>query len=179
MHNFQIIKPYEHVIYMFKEVIDLVPPIKGEKLSIRYSLPEDALVLNVRDEQKDTFKSNDLDHCIRVHAWLNMISQIHYTLFNVNSILLLVSILPVTEGIAEISFLTDQSFVESPLSVRIHMLRVFKETLDLLPFRRLQAKVKHNFKVGIDFVEYLGFVKEGVLKEFGPLFDDYYIFGRV
>ena len=39
--------------------------------------------------------------------------------------------------------------------------------------RRLQAHVRSDFRVGIRWVEWLGFVKEGEMKEFGPEGEDF------
>jgi hypothetical protein len=179
IHNFDIEKPYGHILHVWKELVDKVPAVKGAKFTIRESTPEDLMTINVRREQTDTFESKPLDFCIRAHAWANLLSPMNYTILHGEDKLLMVTVMPVSVGIAEISFLTDQAFVDSPLAIRLRMLKIFKEGLEELPFRRLQAKVRCDFQIGVNFVQYLGFEQEGVLKEFGPQGHDYIIFGRL
>ncbi len=172
MYTNSLPKPYEHLIHVWKEILSQESP----DLSIEYAQVEDSIELEIRDEQKDTFDPSDRDFLIRSYNWLKLISPMHYTVRHKGNILLLISITPLIEGVAEISFLTDKNFVHADKIVKIQMIRAFRKALDALPFRRVQARVKSGFLIGTNFVEKLGFEQEGVLKQFGPELDDYIMY---
>lgn len=93
--------------------------------------------------------------------------------------LLMASVIPTAEGVAEISFLTDNNFVNSSKLIKAIMVKAFREATDELPFRRLQAKVKEGFDIGTRFVEGMGFKAEGMLIKYGPEGDNYHMYGKV
>ena len=179
MYNLTIERPYEHVLHIWSDLLQSLGEVSGARFSIRTAEATDSLMLDLRPEQKDTFDVHDVDYLIRAHAWLMLMSPMNYTIFHGNDILLLVSVIPTAPGVAEISFLTDNNLVNATRNVRFSMIKAFKQGLDNLPFRRLQAKVKEGFDIGTTFVEKLGFTKEGVLNQFGPEGDNYIMYGQV
>lgn len=179
MYNLAVERPYEHLLSVWQEVLAPYDDVAGKPLTIRKALAGDALLLDLREEQKDTFDNTNLDYLIKAHAWLSMITPMNYTIFHGDEILLMVSITPVFEGVAEISFLTDKNFVNADRRVKVAMIKSFKEATEFLPFRRLQAKVKEGFDIGINFVERMGLTAEGVLIKYGPEGDNYIMYGKV
>lgn len=179
MYNLTIERPYEHLLNVWQEILAAVGEVEGHAITIRTALAGDALLLDVREEQRDTFNNKDIDYLIRAHAWLMMLSPMNYTVFHDDKILMMISISLIADGVAEISFLTDNNFVNSSRLVKIAMIKAFKEATDFLPFRRLQAKVKEGFDIGTRFVERMGMVSEGVLQKYGPEGDNYIMYGKV
>ena len=178
IYNLVIEKPYEHLITVWEEILEKAGEVDGHKLTIRQALPHDAFILDIREEQKDTFDNKDLDYLIRMHAWLNQLTPMNYTVFHGDKILMMITVLVVLPGVAEISFLTDNNFVNASKPVKVSMIKAFHAALRELPFRRLQAKVKEGFTIGTTFVEKLGFEPEGVLKNYGPT-DNYIGYGLI
>jgi len=179
MYNLTVERPYEHLLKVFQDISSGIGLVEGHPILIRKAIAQDALLLNVREEQKDTFGGMSLDKAVRMHAWLEILSPMNYTVFHDDKMLLLVSIIPVSEGVAEISFLTDVNFVEASRKIKIAMIRLFKQTVEVLPFRRLQAKVKEGFDIGTRFVESMGLTSEGILKGYGPDGDNYIMYGKI
>lgn len=178
MYNLTVERPYSHLIHIWKELLDSVGEVEKGSFHIREALAGDVFLLDVREEQKDTFGGMNADKAIRMHAWLNILSPMHYSVFHDTNLLMMISIIPVADGVGEISFLTDNNFVNASRLVKVHMIKAFKEAVDLLPFRRLQAKVKEGFDIGTNFVERMGFEKEGLLKKYGPDEDNYWMYGK-
>lgn len=162
IYNLVLEVPYEHVLGLLKSIFE------PEGFFIRKAEAEDGLFLNIRLEQSDTFNRNDLDYLIRTHAHLNMLTPMNYAVFKDDKLFLLANILVVSDGVAEISFLVDQNLVTADRLTRLKLVRAFKKSIEELPFRRIQAKVKESFDIGRNFVEKLGFISEGVLREYGP-----------
>lgn len=52
------------------------------------------------------------------------------------------------------------------------------EVIKTYGLRRLQARVVVDFELGVQYVEHLGFKREGTMKKFGPDGDDFYMYGR-
>lgn len=173
LYNLNVDHPYEYLLKIWQEVLKDVGEIDGNFLTIRKAEVSDAFILNIREEQADTFDNSDVDLMVRTHAFLNMLSPMNYAVFYGDQIMMLINIIVVISGVCEISFLTDRSFPCSKLAIRIALIKGFKKALNVLPFRRIQAKVRTDFKVGINFVEKLGFKPEGILKKFGPNNTDY------
>lgn len=178
LSNLTIEKPYEHVLPLLQ---DMLPqhPVDGNCLYVREALLTDALLLDIREEQKDTFDASNPDLVYRQHAMLRILTPMNYTVFHGNDILLMATILLAGQGVAEISFLVDKRFVNSSRAVRFAMIKFFQEALQVIPFRRVQAKVKESFAVGRTFVEKLGMEQEGILKKFGPDGADYVMYGLI
>lgn len=179
LYNLNVETPYEYLLKVWQDILEDTGVVCGKELTIRKALLEDAFLVNIRPEQADTFDNTNVDLIIRTHAFLNMLSPMNYSIFYGDDLLMLISIVVVINGVAEISFLTDVNFTLSTIPVRIAMIKAFKRALDALPFRRVQAKVDSQFKVGQNFVTKLGFQKEGVLRSFGPNCSDYIMYARL
>jgi len=179
MYNLAVERPYSHILTVWEEVLASLGDVEGYPLTIRTALAGDSLLLDLRKEQLDTFNTKDVDYLIRAHAWLMLLSPMNYTVFHGVKILLMISVIPTADGVAEISFLTDNNLVTSSKRVKLAMIKAFRLGLEELPFRRLQAKVKEGFDIGLNFVEKLGFSKEGVLTQYGPEGDNYIMYGKV
>lgn len=175
IYNLTIEKPYEHLLQVWQEVL----AIHGPEFSIRKAVPEDGLLLNIRDEQKDTYDNPTLDYLIRMHAFLNMLTPMNYSIFHNDNLMLMATVLPAAEGVGEISFLTDVNFVNAGRLEKLALIKAFHIAIRELPFRRLQAKVKGDFLIGQTFVEKLGFTTEGVMKNYGPKGDDYLLYSLI
>lgn len=176
LYNLNVDPPFSHLLQVWQEVLEQAGPIHKKTLSIRKAEVGDAFMLNIRKEQADTFDNSDYDLMVRTHAFLNMLSPMNYSVFYGDDLLMLISIIVVIKGVAEISFLTDENFTCSILSVRMAMIKAFKKALNELPFRRIQAKVNNDFTIGKRFVEALGFEPEGTMRSFGPENTDYVMY---
>lgn len=179
IHNFTVEMPYEHILLEWKELLLNQGLIEGHHIHIRKAIPEDGMVLNIREEQEDTFDNSDFNMMVRIHAFLNLLTPMNYTIFHNDQLLFMVTVTVPMNGVAEVSFLVDKAFVESSKRIRFAMIRAFKEAVSNLPFRRIQAKVNVNFDIGLRFVENLGFEKEGLLKHYGPNNTDYIMYALV
>ena len=179
MYNLAVNRPYEHILTVWREILANLGEVDNSFLYIRTAIAEDSILLDLRQEQLDTFNAPTRDYLIRAHAWLMLMSPMNYAIFHGDKLLLLVSVIPVADGVAEISFLTDNNLVNASRRVRLAMVKACRAGLDELPFRRLQAKVKEGFDIGTNFVEKLGFSKEGVLNKYGPENDNYIMYGKV
>jgi hypothetical protein len=167
-------RPYDHLGQVFGDIAKNL----SEDLIVRKSVAEDVLMLNVREEQKDTFDTKDPDLVIRTHAWISQLTPMHYAIFYKNELMLLVNIMPLMCGTAEISFLVDKAFVNSNRLAKVKVIRLFHICLRELPFRRVEAKVKDTFEIGRNFVEKLGMEQEGVLRKYGPS-NDYIMYSLI
>jgi hypothetical protein len=174
MYNPLYSRPYAHLIKVFEDILGEI----SKDLHIRTALAEDVMMLDVRDEQKDTFNLKDPDTIIRTHAWIMQLTPMNYSIFHKDELLLMLTIMPLMSGSAEISFLVDKNFVNASKLVKMQMIKAFNKGLYELPFRRIEAKVKDTFEVGRTFVEKLGMSQEGVLRKFGPE-NDYILYSLI
>lgn len=174
---FQYELPYAHLLTVWQERLADVGEVCGDHFTIRNAVAEDGLMINVRDEQSETFDNSNYHEIVRTHAWLNLLTPMNYAIFHGENLLMLISIFVIGKGVGEISFLTDDNFVKAPLAVRLSMLRSFQFAVTNAPFHRLQAKVKDSFMIGRKFVEGMGFENEGTLKGYGENGADYIIYG--
>lgn len=179
IYNLLIEKPYEHVLIHWQERLKELGPVQGEEFSIRYAIPEDGLLLDIRDEQRDTFDKPSYDYLVRTHAHLNILTPMNYTIFHGDKLMLMTSIIIEATRVAEISFLVDKNLPGASKIVRFNMIKLFKQAIEDLPFPRIQARVKSSFQVGRDFVEKMGMEKEGVLRQFGVSGEDYIMYGLI
>ena len=174
LHNPAAERPYDHILHVFRDILSEESP----DFHIRKVITEDILLLDIREEQKDTFDNKDVDLVIRTHAWLSQITPMQYTIFHKESIFLLLTIMPLMSGIGEISFLVDNNFVNASKEVKKALLAAFHKGLAEVPFRRIEAKVKDDFVVGRAFVERMGMQQEGVLRKYGPS-NDYIMYSLI
>ncbi len=179
IYNLEFVKPYEHLLRTWKDILSAAGPVDGAEFFIRKAEAHDALLLDIRDEQKDTFDRPSLDWAIKAHAWLSMLSPMNYTIFHGEKMLMCITVMAVSQGVAEISFLTDVNFVDAPRQVKLPLLRAFHKALAELPFKRIQAKVKADFTIGRTFVERMGMSEEGVMRKYGPKDDDYILYALI
>lgn len=180
MHNnYSWERPYGHMFEVFKEIFEDAGQVRGKSFSVELVEVPHAQELQIREEQKETFDNTNLDNLMRLHAYLNIMTPMNYTLRWGPDIMLIASVFPQTESVCEISFLVDKKFVESPLAVRLAVIKAFKRCIDSLPFYRKQAKVKSTFEIGQRFVESMGLTKEGIMRKFGPDRADYIMYALV
>lgn len=172
IYNLVLDLPYAHVLPLLQTIFE------EEGFTVRKSCVEDGLLLNIREEQKDTFNNKDLDLLLRTHAYLEMLTPMNYAVFGPGGLLLLASILVVCPGVAEITFLVDENLVSADKKTRFKLIRAFRQAIEILPFRRIQAKVKDSFTIGRNFVEKLGFESEGLLRKYGPD-SDYILYSKL
>lgn len=178
MHNtFQYELPYTHLLHVWQEIAHDIGPVHGEYFYVVQAEPEHAYHMKIRSEQAHTFNPTDWEEIYKLHAWLNILTPMNYSLYHGRNLLMMSNILPVAPQVGEISFLTDENMVQASISVKRKLMLLFKKALDELPFPRLQSKVDVKFEAGQKFVERLGFEKEGVLRKFGPSRDDYIMYG--
>lgn len=171
--------PYEHLLHIWEDLVSQAPEVEGKKFRIQKATIRDARGLNIRAEQADTYDRNDLDFIIRMHAWMNLLTPMNYTLFHGDDILVMITIMPIADGVGDICFLTDNNLANGSKLLRFNVIKLFKQALLEAPFRRLQAKVKEGFDIGTNFVEKLGFEREGLLKQFGGDGSNYHMYGML
>ena len=83
--------------------------------------------------------------------------------------------IPMWNGVAECWFIGSDR-------IQRKLKTVVKTTLSIMekmPYSRMHANVRANWKEAIPFAEFLGFEKEGVMKKFGPEGSDYLVMGRI
>jgi|SRR5215469_3624610 len=62
---------------------------------------------------------------------------------------------------------------------KIQMVRFIKQRFKELSAHRIQATISSKRIVDIDFIQYLGFQREGMLRKYGPDKSDYYLYALV
>lgn len=175
LYNLTITKPYEHILPVWQEILYS----QSEDFYLRKSEATDGMILDVREEQLDTFDPSDTDTCIRMHAGLNLLTPMNYALFYKEDLLLLITVMAAAQKVGEISFLVDKKFVTADPKVKLMLLRAFNKALPELPFYRLQAKVKNTFEAANKFVLAMNFKPEGNLEGYGGQGVDYTMYSRI
>lgn len=69
---FQYELPYAHLLTVWQERLADVGEVCGDHFTIRNAVAEDGLMINVRDEQSETFDNSNYHEIVRTHAWLNL-----------------------------------------------------------------------------------------------------------
>lgn len=175
LYNLTITKPYEHILPIWQEFL----LEQSEDFILRRAEATDGMILDVREEQADTFDPSDIDNCIRMHAGLNMLTPMNYALFYKEDLLLLITVMAAAQKVGEISFLVDKKFVSASPKVKLMLLKAFNKALVSLPFYRLQAKVKNTFEAANKFVQAMGFKAEGNLEGYDGEGRDYTMYSRI
>jgi hypothetical protein len=160
-------RPFAHVYNLLKDIADSSPSIEGVKFSLVKSKPEHAFGLDLRPEQAGSLDLSDYDYLVRVSAWYEILTPMNYSLFFGEDLIMLMNIMPTSDGVAEICFLTDNNLRKLSIPAKRTFMSLMKQAIDIIPFHRVQAKVDSNFKMGQRFVEHLGLEKEGVLRSYG------------
>jgi hypothetical protein len=69
--------------------------------------------------------------------------------------------------------------IKVPVSSARASLKVIESFAEVHDLKRMQMVVKKDYLVGYKFSLFLGFIPEGVMREYGPEGADYYMMGRI
>ena len=88
-------------------------------------------------------------------------------------------IYPIWPGFGEAWFLSSDMVVKHKRPVIVQL----KKHIDALSkeheYHRIQATAREDFTVGQRFLEFLGFEREGLLRNYGPDKSDHYMYARI
>jgi hypothetical protein len=88
-------------------------------------------------------------------------------------------IVPLWPGVAEAWMLISKYVNQYPLSVYKSVSSVMLDIIEKMELFRVQTVIKEDDKTAIRWIERLGYTREGLLRQFGPDRQDYFIYGRV
>lgn len=89
-------------------------------------------------------------------------------------------VFPLSSYVAQAWMLVSNQFLESTRREKHFITNKLKSLIDEEgPFGRIQADTETWFDQGANFLEYLGFEREGVMKNFNPDGSDSYLYGYV
>jgi len=82
------------------------------------------------------------------------------------------------KGVADAYLIGSNKIEENKISVARAVLNGLKLIEDNFKLHRLQVTVREDYKVSRNWVEWMGFKQEGVLKNFSPEGDNYVMYAR-
>jgi len=88
-------------------------------------------------------------------------------------------IIPIWEGMGEAWLIPSDVMPRYRLRVIKTLRRRIDEIIDADNLRRLQATVRADYDVAVRFIEFLGFKREGLMKNYGPGGADHYMYSRI
>lgn len=106
-------------------------------------------------------------------------SHIAHTLLVDNQVIAVVGGIVIWPGVCEMWTVTSPLVSLSPLGFHREIRKIIDFYVREKKLHRIHATVKCAFKAGLSWVEALGFVREGTLKQYGPEGADYYMYARL
>lgn len=82
-------------------------------------------------------------------------------------------------GVGEAWTFMTSSLHKYRFSVHKHVYRLLNDIINRHKLYRVQAVINASHQAALDWIEALGFEKEGLMKKYGPDGQDYYMYGRV
>lgn len=83
------------------------------------------------------------------------------------------------DGVGEAWMLISKHVQRHPVSVYRSVLNGMNDIIEKQGLHRIQAVVKEDDRTSVRWIERLRFVREGILRQFGPDKADYVIYGRI
>jgi hypothetical protein len=102
-----------------------------------------------------------------------------YTLLTGDKPIICAGVAILGPGVGEAWALISKHLPDHPLSVYKGVKRVLEAIIDKQHLHRVQAVVKEDDQTSVRWIERLRFVREGILRQFGPDKTDYVIYGRI
>lgn len=121
------------------------------------------------------------DSKFALRNWLDRLERKDraFTLMDNGHLVVSGGIYPIWDGMAEAWLIPSD---EMP-RYKLKMIKILREHIDLITaedgLRRLQATVRADYPVALRFIEFMGFKKEGLMKNFGPDGTDHFMYARV
>ena len=101
-----------------------------------------------------------------------------FTLIDNGHLVVAGGIFPVWDGLGEAWMIPSDQIPK----YKIKMIKTLRNHIDLITeedgLRRLQATVRDDFDIAKKFIEFLGFKREGLLKNYGPDGTDHIMYSR-
>lgn len=101
-----------------------------------------------------------------------------FTLIDNGHLVVSGGIFPVWDGLGEAWLIPSDQVA----NYKIKMIRTLRQHIDLITeedgLRRLQATVRDDFDIAKKFIEFLGFKREGLMKNYGPDGTDHIMYAR-
>jgi len=137
---------------------------------------------HLNDVQSLKLRLEDTDRLIyRNEAeWLEVAKKsIAYTLLYDDKILCCGGVCFYREGFGEAWILCSHGVEDHPLITVRAVKNVIEDIMKFCQVHRVQATVRCDWDRAQKFIEFLGFQKEGTLRQYGPDRSDYYMYSRI
>lgn len=87
-------------------------------------------------------------------------------------------VVPMWDGVAEAWFVGSWRLSKNRFAAVRTLQKTMLELMDANAINRLQAHVRADTPEAVRFIEFLGFEREGLLREYGPDRTDHYVYAR-
>lgn len=126
--------------------------------------------MNIADKYKNVFL---IPHLFEVYEQLGS----SFTFYEKGKIYAVGGVIKFWEGAGEAWFVLSDE-MDLPVYSLCATIKHHLDELLKYDFKRIQATVKHDDEKALRFIEWLGFEREGLLKQFGIEGADYYMYAR-
>lgn len=83
------------------------------------------------------------------------------------------------QGVGDSWMLVSKHIRRYPLSVYKNVSSIMESIIERHKLHRIQTVIKEDDSTAIIWIERLGYTREGVLRQFGPDRQNYFIYGRI
>ncbi len=104
---------------------------------------------------------------------------IAFSLINEGQVIVVGGIYEIWPGVGEAVTIMSKQAYKYRKSMFAAVLRGLRTGIKIGQYRRVQATVKADFDAGINFVEALGFEREGLMRSWGPDGSDFLMYARL
>ena len=136
--------------------------------------PEHAMILSVRDTEKDMKQNKDFAKWAEVNA-----TGTSYSAFHGDTLIGCGGIRTLWDGVGEGWVLFSTEVVNHKVSIRRYVNKYFKKIIEENNLHRVQAHVNCEWGLALRFADSLGFEVEGRMVKFNPDGTDSYLFAWV
>lgn len=129
--------------------------------------------------KSSTLATADAKYTLR--HWLDRMEKKDraFTLMDNGHLVVSGGIFPVWDGMGEAWLIPSDEIPK----YKIRMIRILRDHISSITeedgLRRLQATVRDDFEVAKRFIEFMGFKREGLMKNYGPDGTDHIMYARV
>jgi len=102
-----------------------------------------------------------------------------FTLCDQNRIIAICGVITIHQGVGEIWLILEDNKSGNTFKIARSLKRLTDSIFRQSYFHRFQSRASADNKVENRFLRFLGFEKEGILKQFGLNREDYFVYGRV
>lgn len=102
-----------------------------------------------------------------------------FTLWDGDKVIAICGVVKIHEGVGEIWLILENDKKGDVFAIARNLKRLTDRVFDISPFHRFQSRAPVDNKISNRFLNFLGFEKEGILKQYGLNREDYSVYGRV